>query len=334
MPCANYICEFCENKTEEEKTFRRDALGGHVKAKHMQQIKDMILKEYVERDGDKTHTTLQRMMNGLNPPIYSELYENAEYYFGVKPNLFLDDDTKAQMSYKASQLNMDAHEAFLKELMNSITLIDMMACNVQIVMRSPEVIELKKKVRESEKMIMALEDDAEKNQGYIESLKQDIQDFRDLGDVESSIAEMKKQIDYYRHGMNRTQRELADLRETYERYREQSQKEYTEKWESLRKETLNMETQLYETDIKYRDMEHKMKQKINDGVAKELEKLRKEKEKEKEKAKKEKRKAKEKLKEAMMLAKLKAKNMKKAKSSSSDSDSSDSDSDSSDSDSD
>lgn len=312
---------------------RRDALGSHVKSKHVAEIKKMLLAEYVSREGDKTHTTLQKIMNGKNPPIYSELYENAEYIFGVKPAIFMDEEYKQQMAYNASQMNMDAHAVFLREITNAITLTEMMEANVEIIVRSPEVVELKRKLASNEKMVVTLQEDAEKNQTYMSSLKQDIQDFKDLGDIQQSVAALRKELDFWRHSSHRANKELEGLKVTFKHYQETTEKTYHDTMESRLQMNHATESMMMETTEKCRDLESKIKQKIADGIAKELDKMRKEKEKEKEKAKKEKRRAKEKLKEAQMMAKLKAKMKKKADASSSDSDS-DSDSDASLSDSD
>lgn len=313
---------------------RRDALAGHVKAKHIAEIKRVLLEEYKSYAGKSDNfSTLRRMMDGKCPPIYSELYENAEYWFGVKPNIFMDEESKSQMSYKASQMNMDAHQAFLNEIMDAISLTEMLTVTHDMTMKSPEVTALKKRVRELENMMAELGQDLQQKEAYIESLKQDVQDFKDLGDVQSSVADLKRSLNsamstgaYYR-------REAEKIKSEYAQYREETEKAYHEELESRGVARLSLESQNMEISSKLHEMEMTVKRKIADGVAKEMEKIRRDKEKEKEKAKKDKKRAKEKLREAEMMAKLKAKMQKKASKAAADSDSDSSDaSDSSDSD--
>lgn len=328
MPCAYYTCEYCKEE------FRRDALAPHVKSKHIKDhaIANKLLEEYKEYAGKPVnYSTLQRIMNQLDPsaiPIYSDLYENGRYYFGVKPNFFMDDEDKQAVDYKTQQ-NMDSHKETLREITDSITLTEMIEAGIQIIVRSPEVLALRKQLRETQSLLTTLQEETEKNEAYMTSLKQDIQDFKDMTDCNQTIAEMKKELQSTRHMYVRAQKEAHSWKETYENYREESMHEMDEHISHANQSRLSMEKEWIDSTEKCREMEQTLKKRIAEGVAKEMDKMRKDKEKEKEKAKKEKKKAKEKAKEAMMMAKLKAKLKKKADKGSSDSES---DSDSSDSD--
>lgn len=323
MPCSYYTCEYCKEE------FRRDAIASHVKAKHIKDhsIANKLLEEYKEYAGKiDNHSTLQRIMNHVNPasiPIYSDLYENARYYFGVKPNFFLDDEDQQAIAYKTQQ-NMDAHWETLKEITDSITLTEMIQAGIEIVVRSPETIAIKKKLRETQDLLVSLQSDAEKNEAYIRQLTQDIQDFKEINDCNQTVAEIKKELQSTRHMYLRAEKESQKWKATYENYREKMDQEMEEKISASNQNRLAVEQEWINSVDKCREMEQTLKKKISDGVAKEMDKIRKEKEKEKEKLKKEQKQAKKKLKEAEMMAKLKSRLKKKADNtlSASDSDSS------------
>ena len=151
MPSLEYPCEFCKV------VMRRDAIAPHVKAKHTEELKQRFFKEYTESER-KEGTIIHKVMAYKDPitmAIESETIEDAEYWFGVKPDLFIEDDTKptdkgpsrlqkAKTAYLHSKQNLEFHLEFIKSIVDSITLLDMMKHNITVLSTSPEFVNLKK----------------------------------------------------------------------------------------------------------------------------------------------------------------------------------------------
>lgn len=151
MPSLDYPCEFCNV------VMRRDAIASHVKAKHTEELKQRFFKEYTETER-KEGTIIYKVMAYKDPltmVIESQTIEEAEYWFGVKPDLFIEDDTnltdkgpsrlqKAKTAYLHSKQNLEFHLEFIKSIVNTITLLDMMNHNINVLPTTPEFINLKK----------------------------------------------------------------------------------------------------------------------------------------------------------------------------------------------
>lgn len=151
MPSLEYPCEFCKV------VMRRDAIAPHVKAKHTEELKQRFFKEYNEAER-KEGTIIYKVMAYKDPItmlIESQTIEDGEYWFGIKPELFIVDDSKptdkgpsrlqkAKTSYLHSKQNLEFHLDFIKSIVDSITLLDMMKHNITVVSTTPELINLKK----------------------------------------------------------------------------------------------------------------------------------------------------------------------------------------------
>ena len=136
---------------------RRDAIASHIKAKHTEDIKQRLFKQYNESTR-KEGTIIHKVMAYKDPitmVIESETIEDGEYWFGIKPDLFIVDDSKpsdkgpsrlqkAKTAYLHSKQNLEFHLEFIKSIIDSITLLDMMKHNITVLSTSPEYINLKK----------------------------------------------------------------------------------------------------------------------------------------------------------------------------------------------
>jgi hypothetical protein len=69
---------------------RRDAYASHVKAKHMKEIATLILEDFKEYEVNtiKTYACEGRASSMVIP---SKMYQDAEYWFGVKPFFYIRD---------------------------------------------------------------------------------------------------------------------------------------------------------------------------------------------------------------------------------------------------
>lgn len=180
MPSLEYPCEFCNV------IMRRDAIASHIKAKHTEELKQRFFKEYTESDR-KEGTIIYKVMGYKDPltmVIESQTIEEAEYWFGVKPDLFIEDDTKptdkgpsrlqkAKTAYLNSKQNLEFHLEFIKSIVNTITLLDMLKHNINVLSTTPELINLKKSESNLRIENKKLKDEAEiSRQTYISIFKE------------------------------------------------------------------------------------------------------------------------------------------------------------------
>lgn len=172
MPSPKLFCEFCSVE------YRRDELANHVKAKHVKEMANLLVKEY---QSEVRITPIIQYACGRdvkNIPIVSEQLEGT-YWFGVRPRFFCD--SESYQSYLTEQ-NLACHEAFLKECFESINLLDWFMVGRQLSIQSPEVSTLKVQVirekKEKEEVQIRLKE-AEKRIGFLECRLADLQEEND-----------------------------------------------------------------------------------------------------------------------------------------------------------
>jgi hypothetical protein len=321
MPSKDLVCEFCQTE------MRKCDIATHIKAKHEKELVALMLKEYSEASEDKSHTTITKLMRHNKPhsiPIYSELYPDARYFFGVKPMMFLEeDDFDTVRSYINSEKNMEAHIEYMYELMNKIGLKDMAEYNIKIEVRSPEISLLKKQYSEATRKIAEQEKENEMLKNIIAQQKHNYNELKEAIDMGfgDELPQMKKDMDFYKRTINEQDKEIAYYRNRLEEYNHKVEEEIT----NIRRASSKERDMLYENEEKLlaeikklKENNEKIKLKIKQEAQKMLEK-------EKEKKKAEKKKVKKALKKAKALAALE--NDSSSSDSDSDSESSGSDSD-------
>jgi hypothetical protein len=83
MPSPMMKCEFCENYE-----IRRDSYASHVKSKHMKDIAYLMLEDFKDCEVN-TISSYASERKTTSMPIYSKMYQDAEYWFGVKPLFYI-----------------------------------------------------------------------------------------------------------------------------------------------------------------------------------------------------------------------------------------------------
>jgi len=157
MPSPTIRCEFCENHE-----MRRDAYASHVKAKHMKDIARLLLEDLKEYDSHAVGAYAQEC-NTKNMVIQSKMYQDAEYWFGVKPYFYIREsiekpydqthpDTKLKAypedlklsRYLKREENMIAHRKFIKKVLQSISLLDFIQIGRNLLnIKNPDVLNMK-----------------------------------------------------------------------------------------------------------------------------------------------------------------------------------------------
>jgi hypothetical protein len=265
---------------------RRDTIGQHVKSKHTLDIAERLLKEYEEYEGKMdNHSTLQKIIKSMdvkNIPIHCDLEENAVYWFGLKPNFFLDDEDKAVIKYKSSSANMEAHAEFLEQITGVISLKQMIKSHITLVDRSPETIRLKSQVAEQQKLFQAQSKTILENLSLLESQRKTIKDFRDETGV-TDIETLKSNLSYANKRVGWAEDEIKTLKEQLNKHQSIADNEVAE----VNSKKLTIESQLLAVMNELGSLRTDFKKNVEKEVERELKKIKAQEKKDKEKLKRE-----------------------------------------------
>jgi len=265
---------------------RRDTIGQHVKSKHTIDIAERLLKEYEEYEGKTdNHSTLYKIIKSIdakNIPIHSDIEENAVYWFGLKPNFFLDEEEKAVIKYKSSPANMEAHAEFLEEITSVISVKQMIKAHISLVDRSPETIRLKAQVAEQQKLFQAQCKTILDNISLIENQRKTIKDFQEETGT-NNIETLKSNLSYANKRIGWTEEEIKTLKEQLNRHQSVTDNEVAE----INSKKLTIESQLLVVINELGSLRTDFKKNVEKEVERELKKIKTQDKKEKEKLKRE-----------------------------------------------
>ena len=266
---------------------RRDTIGQHVKSKHMTDIAERLLKEYEDWEGKPdNHSTLQKILKSMdakNIPIYSDIEENSVYWFGLRPNLFLDDEEKAVIKYKSSPANMEAHAEFLEEITSIITMKQLLKSHISLVDRSPETIRLKAQVAEQQKLFQAQCKTILENVSLIERQRQIIKDFQEETGVDD-IETLKNSLSYANKRVGWAEDEIKALKDQLNKHQSIADNEVSE----INSKKLTIESQLLTVMNELGSLRTDFKKNVEKEVEKEVKKIKAQEKKDKARLKKEK----------------------------------------------
>jgi len=290
---------------------RRDAYAAHVKAKHMKEIATLILEEFKECDSNAI-ANYAANRSTISMAINSNLYQDAEYWFGVKPLFYIREsieipyvegrpDTNLKgypedlelSQYLKREENLIAHRKFVEEALQSISLMDFIKIRKNLMIRNPDVTIMQKELSTLRAAHKELEESS-KNQ--IERLKKDIEMWKETADEKEFIADLKRNLSYYKAHSARLKDELEYTKKLYQ----EKDQEHDENVRSINQSRCSELAHSYEQNDKLKKENTELKEKMEAKVQKLFEKKLKEEKKEKEKAKKALKEAKKKKKLAEM----------------------------------
>jgi hypothetical protein len=229
MPAPTIQCEFCENHE-----MRRDAYAPHVKAKHMKEIATLLLEDFKECTSN-TISAYASELSVRSMPIYSKKYQDAEYWFGVKPLFYIresveipHDETRpdvklkgypedlALRAYLHREENLTAHRQFLEEVLQIIPLMDFVAIGKNLVIRNPDVIIMKKELSTLRTNYKDLEESSKKE---LERLQREIEMWKETADEKEFIADLKRDLQSSRAYVRQLERSSSACKEKLEEYK-------------------------------------------------------------------------------------------------------------------
>ena len=137
MPPKLFQCDFCDAQQ------RKIDLPLHIKTKHVKELATHLVKD-AKGSNISVISSYVRNASPLTMPIPSRIHPDTDYWFGVRPIMIEEKDSVS--SYLAVEDNVEAHLAFLNELMENVSLIDFMGIQRTLIIRSPEMIAMKDRV--------------------------------------------------------------------------------------------------------------------------------------------------------------------------------------------
>jgi hypothetical protein len=240
MPSKILRCDFCQ--TDHRKT----DLPSHIKSKHMAELAKYIVEDAKQCSSNIISSYL-RGACVKTMPIPSRLYEGADYWFGAKPVMIEEKDNVTP--YLAVETNRDCHRAFIKELMDYVSLNDYLSIGRLTQLRSPEMETLKDTLKQREN---DLTDAMKEHAVEMAKLMREVDDYKQtLSEVNEGIThkELRHQIHTLQRDVsiaNTKHTRVVDAYETLEWKYEDIEKKYGELYASSR-ETQGMASLELET---------------------------------------------------------------------------------------
>jgi hypothetical protein len=294
---------------------RRDAYAAHVRAKHMKEIALLMLKDFKENNVNtiSAHASDKSIKSMV---IESVKYQDAEYWFGVKPLFYIREsnevpydptrpDTKCKAypedlelaQYLKRDENLASHKNFIEECFKELSYFDFMNQQKHLVFRDASVVTMKNELLSLKKEHEALKDITHRER---ERLQKEIEMWKETADEKEFIADLKKDVYHYKAQSSRLQREL----DSEKRKLQEVDKIWEERWTEFNQSRYSELRQAEEINDILRKENEKLKGKVKEEAQKLFDKERKDKEKIKAKKILEKEKAKKAAKKAKKLAEM------------------------------
>ncbi len=223
MPPSTICCEFC--KTE----MRKDHYMEHVQAKHITDMGQLLLRDWAQSNVTPI-AQWAASKAGKIMVIHSHMYEDHEYWFGMKPT-FWKNDAKGYSDYIKVEANIEYHQMYLEAIMKAISLYDWITIKKEALIKGPEVTAMKLELTELKKRYIMEKEIAEEK---IEQLQATIAELQATIDLPyGTVPEMEKKIQYYEcriHKLeadkSRDKREIEMLKRYNEEEAERQRKEH------------------------------------------------------------------------------------------------------------
>ena len=211
MPSKLFRCDFCN--VEQRKT----DLPTHIRAKHMDELVQHLIQDAKEHSISPILQFMKKQP-AISIPISSPLYENCDYWFGVKPIMIEEKDSVAP--YISVELNLKSHEEFLHQVMSKVSIIDYMEIQRELCNKSPEMKILEKNLRDTTGQYLKIQEDyvlyKEKIEKELDAYKQTVEEMNGG----KTLAEMTRELE----SLKRTNRRLDDRVITLSRENERLRK--------------------------------------------------------------------------------------------------------------
>jgi len=199
MPPTNINCEFCKIE------MRKDAYMGHVQAKHIHDVGCMLLRDWAVCNVTPI-TQYASSKAGKMIVIHSLMYEDHEYWFGMKPT-FWKNGAKGYSEYISIEENVTQHQLYLEEILKAASLYDWISIKKDVLIKGPETTAMKLELTELKKRYVMEKEIAEEK---IEQLQATIADLQASIELPyGTMTEMEGKVQHYECRLQKMQVDLA-----------------------------------------------------------------------------------------------------------------------------
>lgn len=187
MPPTNINCEFC--KTE----LRKDHYMEHIQAKHIVDMGRMLLRDWAVSNVTPI-TQYAQSKQGKIMVVHSLMYEDHEYWFGMKPT-FWKNGSKGYSEYIKIEANVEHHQLFIEQVLKELSLYDWISIKKDVIIKGPETTAMRLELSELKKRYTTEKEIAEEK---IEQLQNTITELQASIELPyGTMSEMEGKVQYY-----------------------------------------------------------------------------------------------------------------------------------------
>lgn len=204
MPPSTINCEFC--KTE----MRKDHYMEHIQAKHIADMGQLLLRDWAHSNVTPI-AQMAASKSGKIMVIHSHMYDDHEYWFGMKPT-FWKNDAKGYSEYIKVEANIEYHQMYLEGIMKAVSLYDWIAIKKDVLIKGAETTTMKLELTELKKRYVMEKEIADDK---IEQLQATITELQASIELPYGTKnEMENKMQYYECKLQKLQQDhLRDKRE-------------------------------------------------------------------------------------------------------------------------
>ena len=202
MPSKVLQCDFCDS------LHRKTELPVHIRAKHTAELAKYLVEDAKE-NSCSIIASYMRNASAKAMPIPSMLHHGCDYWFGVRPIMIEEKDNVTP--YLAVEANLTAHTAFIRELMDHVSLNNYIAIQRNLQVRSQEMADMKDHVRQVTKQLSSQTEQYAKE---ITALRNELDTYKKtVEDINDGITskELRDEISHCRRDYDIAQKRIVKL---------------------------------------------------------------------------------------------------------------------------
>jgi len=245
-----------------------------MKAKHAADIGKMMVAGHVSGDDDALY---QIIKGKYDTPIMIPGDEEATYYFGVHPKRCCSNTPNEEVrQYKSVPENMKQHELFLREVTDTLSFIDDIIPIIDTLAQDSNVVkEANRRACKTEALIAVKDDEITRLVKEITVVKDQNDAMEEaLGMQEGGWKELQREKEAneaLKRMLATVQQQNADLQRKYTELREKEEARYIAYRQQAAEQSISQDEKLLELQKENTKMKTKMDEKVAKGIQKAME---------------------------------------------------------------
>jgi len=209
---------------------RKDAYMAHVQSKHMADMGQFLLRDWAENNVTPISQFAQSK-TGKIMVIHSRLYEEHEYWFGIKPTLWKN-GANGYSEYIRVEDNIERHRNFIEQILKAVSLYDWISIKKEVIVRHPDILTMTRELTDLKKT-SALE--IERLNICLKTCEDELQRMKTtidlpygtLDEMNGKMQHMTCRLEKMKSDSIRDKRQIETLQNWNDSLTETSRKEYT-----------------------------------------------------------------------------------------------------------